>query len=306
LSRKRYISTDLSTDIRLAELAEHGTLPLLLYTWAIPHFDDWGRISGDPRQFKLTVCPALEYSSSEVLAAIDQIANVGLWNRYQADGKWVLAIPSKSWFKHQSYISKEKRNNDEGSNFKSMDFAEEGHEKDESPKNAEEQREAPQNPSSFSFSSSVSLSVSDSKDTTTITTADNPFRIYENERFGFLTSMLGQKIGEMIDTFTERWVCEAMKEAVYYEVKTLPYVNKILIEWQKTGHAEPWTLPKKEKPSQRNPRSQQRTGGYSNKPAIAIVQTDSTKSNASTPEELEAMRQRALRMDEKFNKQVPS
>jgi DnaD/phage-associated family protein len=136
------------------------------------------------------------------------------------------------------------------------------------------------------------------KDTTA--TTDNPFRIYENERFGFLTSMLGDKIGEMIDTFTERWVCEAMKEAVYYEVKNLPYVNKILIAWQKTGHDEPWTLPKKEKPSQRNPKSQQRTGGFSNKPSIAIVQTDSSVPTV-TAEELEEMRQRALRMDAKFN-----
>lgn len=304
MSRKRYISTEISMDKKLAELSEHGTLPLLIYTWSIPHMDDWGRMTGDAREFKMLVCPGLDVNVKDIQTAIWQIADVGLWKYYNADGKWVLCIPPEKWFKHQSYIGKDKRNNDEGSSFKSVEFAETPFKTDELPQNAEEHRETPQNPSSFSFSSSVSLSVSDSKDSTTAT-ADNPFRIYESERFGMLTSMLGEKIGEMIDTFTERWVCEAMKEAVFYDIKTLPYVNKILIDWQKTGHPEPWTLPRKEKPSQKNFRNQQRTGGYSNKPSIAIVQTDSSGPSV-TPEELEEMRARARKLDERFNKQVPS
>lgn len=58
MSRHRSISTYISTDTQVAELAEHG--PLLLFTWAIPHEDDWGRMTGDPRQFKLLVCPGLD------------------------------------------------------------------------------------------------------------------------------------------------------------------------------------------------------------------------------------------------------
>ena len=101
MSRKRSISTDMSTDPKLAELAEHGHLPLLLYTWAIPHADDYGRMTGDARQFKLLVCPALNVSKNEVFEALQQIADVGLWHLSEVDGRWIIAFPEDSWYKHQ-------------------------------------------------------------------------------------------------------------------------------------------------------------------------------------------------------------
>jgi DnaD/phage-associated family protein len=109
MGRRRSITTDISTDPKLADLAAYGALPLLLYTWSIPHADDWGRMIGDARQFKLLVCPALEVTVAEVNDALDQITSVGLWERYEVHGKYYIAFPEESWFKHQSYISKEKR-----------------------------------------------------------------------------------------------------------------------------------------------------------------------------------------------------
>ncbi|MDR3543259.1 MAG: DnaD domain protein [Desulfosporosinus sp.] len=111
MSRRRYISTDISIDT--AELAQFGPLPLLLYTWAIPHLDDWGRMSGESRKFKLLVCPALDVTVSEVEKAIQQITDMGFWQRYQDNGKWFIAIPKDSWFKDQSYINTKKRFQDE-------------------------------------------------------------------------------------------------------------------------------------------------------------------------------------------------
>ena len=115
MARRRYISTEISTDPKLARLAQHGTLPMLLYTWAIPHMDDWGRISGDPVEFKLAVCPGLNVTEAEVQEAIEQIAAVGLWMLYSADGKTCIAIPEEKWFRYQTYIAKEKRGDNSGS-----------------------------------------------------------------------------------------------------------------------------------------------------------------------------------------------
>ncbi len=112
MSRHRSISTDISTDRQVAELAEHGPLPLLLYTWAIPHADDWGRLSGDPRQFRLLVCPGLDVTARDVEQALTLIAETGLWLRYEVGGKWYIAFPPASWFKHQNYIPKDKRGKD--------------------------------------------------------------------------------------------------------------------------------------------------------------------------------------------------
>ena len=112
MSRHRSISTDISTDSRVAQLAEYGPLPLMLYTWAIPHADDWGRMTGDPRQFKLLVCPGLDVTAKDVEQALTAIAEVGLWLRYDVAGKWYIAFPPSSWFKHQNYIPKSKRQAD--------------------------------------------------------------------------------------------------------------------------------------------------------------------------------------------------
>jgi hypothetical protein len=112
MSRRRYISTDISTDPRLADLAEHGVLPVLLYTWAIAHADDWGRMTGDARQFKLLVCPGLDVTARDVDVALTQIADVGLWLRYTVEGRAYLAFPSAAWFRYQTYIGCDKRTHD--------------------------------------------------------------------------------------------------------------------------------------------------------------------------------------------------
>ena len=112
MSRRRYLSTDISTDPRVAELAEHGALPVLLYTWAILHADDWGRMTGDARQFKLLVCPGFDVTAHDVEVALTQIAEANLWLRYVVDGRAYLSFPPATWFKYQTYIGHDKRGRD--------------------------------------------------------------------------------------------------------------------------------------------------------------------------------------------------
>ena len=66
MSRHRSLRTDISTDTQVAELAERGPLALLLYTWAIPHADDWRRMTGDARQFKLLVRTGPDITAPDV------------------------------------------------------------------------------------------------------------------------------------------------------------------------------------------------------------------------------------------------
>lgn len=82
--------------------------------------------------------------------------------------------------------------------------------------------------------------------TTTAIAISNPFRLFESEGFGTLSSILGQKIGYMIDEYSERWVCEAMKEAAYYGKRSLPYVKGILDRYKTCGVDEPWKGEKKD------------------------------------------------------------
>lgn len=297
MARKRYISTDISGDTKVAELSDCSLLGTLLYTWAIPHMDDWGRITGNYREFKSLVCPNLDLKLEDIREAIDHIVKVKLWFRYEVDGKQCISIMNqKSWFKHQSYIAKDKRLDDSSSPFPAPKNAEE---RRETPKNAEKERETPQNASSFSLSVSSSLSSSVSKDTpitTTRTHKDNPFSLFETHKFGKLDALSRDFIGDTIDTYTEEWVIHAIRVSLKSNVAVWNYVEKILKRWKLLNHSEPWTLEKEEPPPKNNVRNFDRNSSYSGKRSIPII-TDGPKAEPMSDERREAMRQKAMMLD---------
>lgn len=106
MARRRYLSTEISVDPRVADLASAaGPYAALLYTWLIPHADDQGIVAGNPRQIKLQVVPGLEQlGSDEIEAALAAMRELGL---IEWDGA-VLRFP-QSFYKHQSYIKDERR-----------------------------------------------------------------------------------------------------------------------------------------------------------------------------------------------------
>ncbi|MGI9861343.1 hypothetical protein SDD30_08160 [Moorella naiadis] len=112
MSRKRNISTDISTDTRVAALAEKaGPFAVLAFTWLIPHADDWGRFTADPMEIKLQVFPAFNVTTHEIQEALQAIAEVGLITLYQVNGKQYLAFRN-SFYKYQTYIPATKRRED--------------------------------------------------------------------------------------------------------------------------------------------------------------------------------------------------
>jgi hypothetical protein len=112
MSRRRYLTSDISTDPRIADLSSYGALPVALYLMAITHADDWGRLTGDARQFKLLVCPGFDVTARDIDEALGQIAEVGLWLRYSVEGRAYIAFPPASWFRYQTYIGRDKRATD--------------------------------------------------------------------------------------------------------------------------------------------------------------------------------------------------
>lgn len=80
MAKKRYISTRMSTDPKIAVLIEKGgDFAALLYTWMIPHIEEYCRINGTPEEIMLQVIPGRrDKTADDVMCAIVVIQDAGL------------------------------------------------------------------------------------------------------------------------------------------------------------------------------------------------------------------------------------
>jgi len=108
MSRKRFVTSEISTDRKLAKLAEKNPVAAALWPWFITAFDDWGRMNADPIEVKLTVFPAFPYTSDEVEEFIKLYHEFEMAYFYEVDEKPYLAINPDTWLKYQTYIRKDK------------------------------------------------------------------------------------------------------------------------------------------------------------------------------------------------------
>jgi hypothetical protein len=104
MSRKRYISTEISVDKVVNRLAvKHGDFAALLYTWMIPHAKDNGTITGDIESLLMMVIPGRrDKNEDDVRVAIEAMAELGLVTLDK--DKKVIQFP-QSFFKYQKYVT---------------------------------------------------------------------------------------------------------------------------------------------------------------------------------------------------------
>ena len=139
MARRRYVSTDISTDARVNKLSDFAAL---LYTWMLPHSADDGGISADPQEIRLLVVPGRERRrTADVAEAIAAMLESGLLQ--QEDHR--LFFPPETFYKYQSYVKPENRR--------------------KTPQNTGEQRETPQKAASVPVPIPVSVSSSPSVNT---------------------------------------------------------------------------------------------------------------------------------------------
>jgi hypothetical protein len=113
MGRKVYVSSDMSIDERLVEVAEADSQCALLWPWLLTAFDDWGRAEANAKRLKAQVFPMLDVVTPELVErALELFSNAGLITLYEVDGKRYMAVPADKWFKYQTHIRKEKRETD--------------------------------------------------------------------------------------------------------------------------------------------------------------------------------------------------
>jgi hypothetical protein len=110
MSRRRYLSTDISRDKRVAQLCEQaGPVAMALYTWSIPHAADDGTIVSDPEEFLSEVAPNLVTRGQATIADAERCIEVGLeLGLFASRSGGVLHFP-ESFYKHQTYIRGDRR-----------------------------------------------------------------------------------------------------------------------------------------------------------------------------------------------------
>lgn len=111
MARGRMISCSLSTSRKYSELARAagklGEFAQVLFPLIVVHADDFGRSSGDPFTVRHGIFPTSPRSLEAFGLAIDAMVRVGLLERWEADGRTVLAVVD--FDAHQSGLHKRTR-----------------------------------------------------------------------------------------------------------------------------------------------------------------------------------------------------
>ncbi len=105
MANRRMISKTISTSERVNDCTIKTTL---LFTWLIPHCDDWGRMAGSPRKIKAIVVPMREdLGGNEVDICLQELKARGLIHWWRTGtGEMILEVVD--WWDHQT-ISEKKR-----------------------------------------------------------------------------------------------------------------------------------------------------------------------------------------------------
>lgn len=307
MARKVYVSSDMSEDETLIDIAELDPVANLIWPWFITAFDDWGRAQAAPKRIKHTLFPANDMVTVEIINnALSLYNEHNLIKLYAVDGKEYMSINPEKWFKWQTHIRKEKRETD-GSKCPPPADDDNSAQMRASARDVAEYREIAIDRADLTTQGardsaglranltdcipSPSLSPSPSIKTCSSSRVD-PFSLYQSHNFGKIDTLTRDFICEAIEQHTEEFVIKAMKEAVIQNKVSWSYVQSILKRWKDTGHPEPWTLEKPQAPQNTVPFNKYRK---QDKPSIPMA-VGETHSAGPSDEEYEEMLRAAEEM----------
>ena len=136
MANRRMISKRISISKRV------NAIPIfsrLLFTWIIPHTDDWGRLDGDPEKIKAMIMPLSKRPVKDFDKSLEEMAKVGLIVWYAVDNSLYLQIVN--FEDHQSKL--EKRTHSKFPNPPLKNESDENGWRYSSPKFAEVRRSSP-------------------------------------------------------------------------------------------------------------------------------------------------------------------
>lgn len=101
MANRRMLSKSISISEQANELSDFAAL---LFTWMIPHADDWGILPGSPKKVKALVIPMRKQTPKEVEKAIHELVSAVLVWWYEVEGEKYIQF--RKWDKHQEGLHK--------------------------------------------------------------------------------------------------------------------------------------------------------------------------------------------------------
>lgn len=214
MAERRMISKSISVSERVNKLQD--TFHMLLFTWMVPHADDFGRLFGSPMKVKALVVPMLDKTLKDVEEALSSLQRAGLIKWYEVDGDQFIQIDK--FDKHQTGLHKRTKSKFPPPPGDSRKFPEIPLEENRREENRTEEKGTEQN-----------LNGKEKIDA-----ADDPFHFYQNN-FGVMNPFLAQDMTEWCKELGDDLVTEAMKRAISQNKRTWAYVTGILKDWESKG-----------------------------------------------------------------------
>ena len=124
MANRRMISKSISVSDETNSISDFVAL---LFTWLIPHADDYGVIPGTPGRIKALVVPRRKQTEQDVEAALEELQAVGLVHRYTNNGLYYVQLVSFEQHQeglHKRTVSKHPTFDAEGSETLSRKFRE--------------------------------------------------------------------------------------------------------------------------------------------------------------------------------------
>lgn len=78
-AKGRMIDRSISTSRKLSKVSDRSAL---IFSWTIPHTDDFGRMDGDARMIRAVVVPLRDYTVEQIEESLKELEDVGLIERY--------------------------------------------------------------------------------------------------------------------------------------------------------------------------------------------------------------------------------
>lgn len=147
ISRRRYISSEISTDKIMRKLSDSEAL---FYTWMIPHVNDDATITSDPDELAAIVVPNRKNWSTEKVAS-----TLGVLERFEllTCQNGTLFVPPGAFYRYQTNVPTDKRRTSHPQKTPANEAT---------AKNSENQHKTAQNSASLSLSPSPSKHMSKS------------------------------------------------------------------------------------------------------------------------------------------------